>query len=257
MTADYKTIRCSAGSEVAQITLCHPPLNIMDIPMLEEMRSALACIQADAAAKLVVINHEGKAFSAGVSIQDHTADKVPAMIEKFHDLFRILNSLPQPTLALVDGMALGGGCELAVFCDMVLASDRATFGQPEIKVGVFPPVAAALFPRLVGRNKALELLLTGEVIDAGTAKSIGLINRVFPAEHFQQKCQEFIGRLTALSGCALKLTKRALDRALYAPVTEGLASAEELYLQELMHTHDANEGLSAYLEKRKPVWKNR
>lgn len=256
MISDYRSIRCAVGSEVARITLNRPPLNIMDIPMLEEMQSALAQIRADGAAKVVVINHEGKAFSAGVSIQDHTAEKVPAMMEQFHGIFRLLNSIAQPTLALVDGMALGGGCELAIFCDMVLASDRATFGQPEIKVGVFPPLAAVLFPHLIGRNKTLELLLTGEVIDANAAKAIGLINHVFRTDNFQQECEDFISKLTALSGCALKLTKRATDGALYASVNEGLASAEKLYLEELMHTHDANEGLRAYLEKRKPVWKN-
>jgi cyclohexa-1,5-dienecarbonyl-CoA hydratase len=257
MTGEYRSIHCEFGGEVARITLNQPPLNIMDIPMLGELHNALARVHSDSVAKVVVIGHQGKAFSAGVSIQDHTPDKVPAMIEKFHGVFRLLNSLAPPTLALVDGMALGGGCELAIFCDMVIASDRATFGQPEIKVGVFPPVAAVVFPHLVGRNRSLELLLTGEIIEAGEAKALGLINKVFPAQDFQQKAEEFIGKLTALSGPVLKLTKRAVDRALYEGVSDGLAAVEELYLGELMQTEDAQEGLNAYLEKRKAVWKNR
>jgi len=257
MTGEYQAIHCEFGSEVARITLNQPPLNIIDTRMLTELASALGCVRSDPVAKVLVIAHQGKAFSAGVSIQDHTPDKVSGMIEKFHGVFRLLSSLALPTLALVDGMALGGGCELAIFCDMVIASDRATFGQPEIKVGVFPPVAAVVFPHLIGRNRSLELLLTGDIIEASEAKALGLINKVFPSQEFQQKAREFIGGLIAWSAPVLKLTKRAVDRALYAAIGDGLASVEELYLGELMQVEDSQEGLNAYLEKRKPVWKNR
>jgi len=257
MPGENRSIICAIESGVARITLNQPPLNIIDIPMLAEMHSALTRIHSENEAKVLVIDHQGKAFSAGVSIRDHTPDKVSEMIEKFHGMFRLLNSLALPTLALVDGMALGGGCELATFCDMVIASERATFGQPEIKVGVFPPVAAVVFPHLVGRNRALELLLTGDVIDAAEANAIGLINKVFPTQEFHQKADEFIGKLTSLSAPVLKLTKRAVDRALYSNMSEAITSVEELYLGELMQTEDAREGLNAYLEKRKPTWKNK
>ena len=257
MPDEYRSILYAIKDGVGRIILNLPPLNIIDIPMLGEIHSAIARIQSENEAKVLVIDHQGKAFSAGVSIRDHTPAKVSEMIEKFHGVFRLLHSLAVPTVALVDGMALGGGCELATFFDMVVASERATFGQPEIKVGVFPPVAAVIFPHLVGRNRALELLLTGDVIDAAEAKAVGLINKVFPTEEFRQKADEFIGKLTSLSAPVLKLTKRAVDRALNADVMEGLAAAEKLYLGELMQTEDAREGLNAYLEKRKPIWKNR
>jgi len=257
MPDEYRSILCAIESGVGRITLNLPPLNIIDIPMLGEIQSAITRIQLAKDVKVLVIDHQGKAFSAGVSIRDHTPDKVSEMIEKFHGLFRLLHSLALPTLALVDGMALGGGCELATFCDMVIASDRATFGQPEIKVGVFPPVAAVVFPHMIGRNRALELLLTGDVVDAAEAKALGLINKVFPTQEFRQRADEFIGKLTWLSAPVLKLTKRAVDRALDSSLREGLASVEELYLGELMQTEDAREGLNAYLEKRQPVWKNR
>jgi len=257
MPDEYRSILCAIESGVGRITLNLPPLNIIDIPMLGEIQSAITRIQLEKDVKVLVIDHQGKAFSAGVSIRDHTPDKVSEMIEKFHGLFRVLHSLSLPTLALVDGMALGGGCELATFCDMVIASDRATFGQPEIKVGVFPPVAAVVFPHMIGRNRALELLLTGDVVDAAEAKALGLINKVFPTQEFRQRADEFIGKLTWLSAPVLKLTKRAVDRALDSSLREGLASVEELYLGELMQTEDAREGLNAYLEKRQPVWKNR
>ena len=242
---------------MARITLNQPPLNIIDIPMIEEMHSALARVHATGDLKVLVIENRGKAFSAGVSIKDHTPDKVEEMIEKFHGIFRLLNSIAVPSVALVDGMALGGGCELAVSCDMVIASERATFGQPEIKVGVFPPVAAVLFPHLVGRNRALELLLTGDIIEAAEAKAMGLINKVIPAQNFREKADEFISKLTSMSGPVLKLTKRAVDRGLYGNVHEGIGAVEKLYLGELMKTEDAREGLNAFLEKRKPIWKNK
>jgi len=257
MPAEYSSIICEIRESVARITLNQPPLNIMDISMIGEMHSALARVHAAGDLKLLVIDHQGKAFSAGVSIKDHTPDKVREMIEKFHGMFRLLNSFAIPTLALVDGMVLGGGCELAVFCDMVIASDRATFGQPEIKVGVFPPVAAVLFPHLIGRNRALELLLTGDVIDAAEAKAIGLINKIIPSQSFREKTNEFISKLTSLSGSVLRLTKRAVDYGLYMSVNEGITAVELLYLGELMKTEDAREGLNAFLEKRKPVWKNK
>ncbi|MDE3110908.1 MAG: enoyl-CoA hydratase/isomerase family protein [Acidobacteriota bacterium] len=248
---------CTIENEIARITLNLPPLNIIDILMLGEIHGAIKQVQSEEEAKVLVFDHQGKTFSAGVSVRDHTPDKVSEMIEKFHGIFRLLHSLALPTVALVDGMALGGGCELATACDMVIASERASFGQPEIKVGVFPPVAAVIFPRLAGRNRSLELLLTGDAIDAAEAKALGLINRVFPTEEFRHKADEFLAKLTSMSAPVLRLTKQAVDRALNAGFSNGLASAEDLYLRELMSTEDAREGLNAYLEKRKPVWKNR
>ena len=255
--SDFRTILYSAEGGLARITLNLPLLNIIDIPMLGEIHSALARVESEKDAKVLVFDHQGKAFSAGVSIRDHTPDKVSDMIDKFHGVFRKLSALDLPTIALVDGMALGGGCELAVFCDIVLASERATFGQPEIKVGVFPPVAAVIFPHLVGRNRALDLLLTGDTIDAAEANALGLINKVFPTDQFRQKADEFIAKLTSLSAPVLKMTKRAVDRSLYSSASEALAAVEKLYLEDLMQTEDAREGLAAYLEKRKPVWKNK
>ena len=256
MTAEYSRIACEIRESVARITLNQPPLNIIDIPMMREMHRALTRIRQATEVKVLVFDHQGKAFSAGVSIQDHTPDRVGEMLSTFHGLFRFLSTLELPSVALVDGMALGGGCELAVFCDLVLASDRATFGQPEIKVGVFPPVAAAFFPRLIGRNRALELLLTGDVINADEAKAIGLVNKVYPSESFKEKSDEFVLKLTSMSGSVLKLTKRAVDSALYSSVIDGISAAEQLYLGELMRTADAQEGLNAFMEKRRPAWKN-
>jgi len=257
MATQQSRVIFQMDDSVARITLNQPPLNILDIPMIGDLKDALMQVQSANNAKVLVIGHQGKAFSAGVSIKDHAPDKVGEMLEKFHGMLCLLNSLAIPTVALVDGMALGGGCELMVVCDMVLASDRASFGQPEIKVGVFPPVASILFPAWLGRNRALELLLTGEPIDAAEAKSLGLINQVFPAPRFGEMTDEFIRKLTSLSGAALKLTKRAVNCGLNPRFSEAIQAVERLYLNELMQTEDACEGLNAFLEKRKAVWKNK
>jgi cyclohexa-1,5-dienecarbonyl-CoA hydratase len=257
MASEYSRIIFDIRDSVARISLNHPPLNIIDLSLIGELHSALMQTRSAHGAKVLVIGHEGKAFSAGVSIQDHAPDKVGEMLEKFHAVFRLLDSLALPSIALVDGMALGGGCELAAFCDIVLASDRATFGQPEIKVGVFPPVAAVLFPRLIGRNRTLELLLTGEAITASEACAMGLINKVIPSSSFRENAEKFIHKLTSLSGPILQLTKRAVDRGLSTSVSEGIKDVEQLYLGELMQTEDALEGLTAFLEKRKPAWKEK
>lgn len=257
MSTQHSSVICQIHDQVAKVTLNQPPLNIIDIPMMEELRDALTQVRSASESKVLVLTHQGKAFSAGVSIKDHTPDKASEMLEKFHGLIQLLSTFAIPTIALVDGMALGGGCELAVSCDMVLASDRASFGQPEIKVGVFPPVAAVVFPVLIGRNRTLELILSGETIDAAEANSIGLINKVFSAANFTDMTDEFIRKLTSLSGVALMLAKRAVDRGLNESISDGINAVEHLYLNELMQTEDAREGLNAFLEKRKPVWRNK
>lgn len=257
MTSQFQSIRFEIEESLARITLNRPPVNVLNIAMMKELNSAFQILQSETGVKLVVIDSQGKAFSAGVDVKDHTADKVKEMIEVFHLMFRLLNSLEPPTLAVVNGAALGGGCELATFCDLVIASEEATFGQPEIQVGVLPPIAAVIFPHLIGRNRALELALTGDVIGAKEAKEIGLVNKIFPTEGFEEKVGEFIEKLTSLSAPVLRLTKRAVDEGLYKSVEEAIGGVEKIYVDELMSLEDAHEGLKAFLEKRKPLWKNK
>jgi len=243
-----------------RITLADPPLNILDIAMLEELRDALARVSPDR--HVLIIDAKGeKAFSAGASVQDHVAETVAVMLHNFHDCFRMLSRLDIVTVALVRGLALGGGCELAMACDFVLASDRATFGQPEINLGVFPPVAAYQLSRLGSPRKGLELLLTGESLDAAAAERLGLVNAVFPAAEFDARAGEWLQRLYRQSASSLRFAKRAFrlaqstDRS--ADFDERLAKVERLYLDELMKSSDANEGLAAFMEKRKPAWTGR
>lgn len=254
---NFQYIKVSDEKSVVSLVLNRPPLNVMNIAMMKEMNAVLMQILHHPTAKVLLIKAEGKAFSAGVDVADHTADKIDEMMTEFHRIFELLHAFKIPTVAVVDGAALGGGCELAIYCDMVVASERAKFGQPEIKVGVFPPVAAAIFPRLVNRNRALELLLSGETISATEAERIGLVNKVFPVEGFEVQVEVFVSRFTAQSKVILEFTKRAVDAGLYRPCMEAMKRAEEIYLNEMMKTEDAHEGLKAFLEKRQPVWRNR
>lgn len=257
MTTDFRNIIFERERGVVRITLNHPPVNIMDIVTMKEINEALEGLQADEETKVVVFTARGKAFCAGVDVKDHTVDKVHEMIQVFHRIFRQMWSLDIPTVAAVNGAALGGGCELVTFCDMIIASEKATFGQPEIQVGVYPPVAVVTFPRLMPYMKAMELLLTGDIIDAREAERLGIVNRVVPAEFFEEEVSEFVGKLTALSGIVLRLTKRATLQGLASTFEEALAQSEELYLNRLMKTEDATQGLQAFMEKRKAVWKDR
>ena len=176
------------------------------------------------------------------------------MIAAFHGLFRRLADFEPVTVAEVHGHALGGGCELAAFCDLVLASEEATFGQPEIQLGLFPPVTAAAFPYFVHGKKTLELMLTGERVDAREAQRIGLVNQVWPAEEFASEAASFVERLSSRSAVALRLAKKAYYAGVDVDFHEALDRAERIYLRELMTTHDALEGIEAFREKREPNW---
>lgn len=224
--------------------------------MMREINSVLEGLKNDRKLKVLIFQAEGKAFCAGVDVAEHTQDKVEEMIHVFHMMFFHMTKVKAPIVALVEGAALGGGCELALFCDMVLASDKATFGQPEVKVGVFPPIAAVIFPWYTNFKKAMELLLTGETISASEAKAIGLVNVVYPHEKFKEGADTFIEKLTNNSSVVLQLTKEAIDEAYGENYHIAVSKVENVYMNKLMNTLDANEGLRAFLEKRKPIWRN-
>lgn len=256
--ADYRFITYRVAEGLATLAINRPPFNVLDIPTMEEVNAALDACLADSSVKLLVVTGVGeKAFSAGVEVADHTPDKVERMIEVFHGIFRRLQKMPVPTLAAVNGAALGGGMELAIGCDMLVAAAGAKFGQPEIKLAVFPPVAAVLLPRLVAPARAMEILLGGENLAAEEALRIGLVNRVFAKESFAADVQSFVAPFLGLSRAALASTRRAVCEAAGKPFNAALDAAEGIYLKELMATDDAKEGLAAFLEKRRPVWTNK
>lgn len=250
-------IRYSYENSIARITLAKPPLNILDIAMMREINDALAGLRDDPELKLIVFAAEGKAFSAGVSVEEHKSETVVEMINAFHQMFEHLHHTMIPSLALVQGPALGGGCELALFCDMVLADEKATFGQPEIKLAFFAPIAAIVLPQLAGRNRALELMITGDVISAQEAAAMGLINRVIPSEQFAEKTEELINKIQSLSAAALRFNRRAVDEVSRMSFEQAIRHIEDMFLNQLMVSEDTQEGIAAFLGKRKPVWKNR
>jgi cyclohexa-1,5-dienecarbonyl-CoA hydratase len=254
---EFQFLKIIDEGDVVSLVFNRPPLNVLNIAMMKEINAALSELLLHNTAKVFLIKAEGKAFSAGVDVADHVAEKIDEMMNEFHRVFDNINKFKIPVIAVVEGAALGGGCEVAIFCDMILASEKAKFGQPEIKVGVFPPIAAVIFPRLIGRNRTLEWLMNGETISALEAEKIGLVNKVFPVENFETHIKNFVAKFTAQSKVILEMTKRAVDTSLRRPVMEAISNAEEIYMKEMMKTEDANEGLAAFLEKRNPVWKNK
>ncbi len=255
MTGEFLRLE-RPGDGVARLVLNRPPLNVLHIPMLQELDEVLTELAADPELKLLVMTGEGKAFCVGVDVADHTADRVELMIEAFHGVIRKLLLLEMPVVAAVNGAALGGGCELLLACDLVIASEKAKLGQPEIRLGVFPPVAAALMPRLIGRQRALDLVLTGRVIGAAEAREMGLVGRVVPVEGFDEAIAEYVGSLSSLSRPVLRLTKRTVVEGMAESLWDAFDRAEKRYLHELMELDDAHEGLAAFLEKREPVWRD-
>jgi cyclohexa-1,5-dienecarbonyl-CoA hydratase len=255
----YQHIKFKLDDRVGRITFARPPVNIFNIAMMREINDALneCAHQRELVAVIFDAAADCRAFSAGVAIEEHVEDTIFQMLDSFHGIFRNLEQVARPTIAVVDGAALGGGCELVAACDIVIASERARFGQPEIKLGVFPPVATVLLPQVIGDKRARELILTGELIEAAEAARLGLVNYLLPANELEQKASELLSRFRQLSAAALELTKDALDLGRKRSLDEALKKVEDLYLNELMKTHDATEGIKAFIEKRKPEWRNR
>lgn len=250
-------LRLERNDRVATLTLDRPPLNILDLETLEQLGALLTGLPEDELQLMVVRSASPKAFSAGVAVDDHTPDKIDRMLSLFHAALERLRRLPFPTLAAVNGHCLGGGLELAAACDFILASADARLGQPEVQLGCFPPYAAALYPARIGYARTLELLLTGRILDAEEARSIGLVTWTVSRETFDERLAELIEQLTSGSAAVSRLIKRTVQRATASPGAQALAESERIYLEELTQTDDMQEGLSAFLEKRAPQWRHR
>ena len=254
MTPHQETIQARIEHRTAWITLNRPPLNVLDVPMMESLDAALDRVLPES--DFVVFQGAGpKGFSAGAEVGDHVPERVEKMLTAFHAVFRRLAVANCVTVAAVHGYCLGGGMELASFCDFVLATESAQFGQPEIKLGCYPPVAMVILSPLIGVRAATYLILTGQQISAAEARRFGLVTRVVPDQELSAATSTLLQDLRALSPSVLHLTRATLRR-LHAPdFLKQLEDVARVYLSELMLTHDAKEGIRAFLEKRKPVWK--
>jgi cyclohexa-1,5-dienecarbonyl-CoA hydratase len=240
---------------IARVTISHPPLNILTRELLSELRGVLNALAGDTTLRAAVLGAEGKHFSAGADVGEHLPPAWKGMVPEFLETVAALRAFPVPLIAAVRGRCLGGGFELVQGADLVVAGEGAVFGQPEIQLGVVPPAACALLPSLVGEARAAELLFTGDPMTAAEAREAGLVSRVVPDDRVDAEALALAGRIARHSAAALRVAKRALRTpARERNEAEALHAAGRRYARDLMRTSDATEGLTAFLEKRTPVW---
>jgi enoyl-CoA hydratase len=261
LSQSYETILVERRGHVAVITINRPEKrNALNIQTRAEGAAALEELRADDAARVVVITGAGdKAFIAGADIAEFAERTAitqrEVMLER--GLFNAIDTFPKPVIAMVNGYCLGGGCEVALACDIRIASENASFGQPEINLGIIPGGGGTQrLPRLVGEGKAMELILTGEIIDAQTAFTLGLVNHVVPADQLETKTMEIANRMAEKSPIALRLAKEAVRLASRSNIDEGLRREVDLFAL-CFSSEDKDEGVRAFLEKRKPEFKGR
>jgi cyclohexa-1,5-dienecarbonyl-CoA hydratase len=243
--------------QLARITLARPPLNIIDFQMMDELLAALRQLEQRNEVSVVIISGGERAFSVGVDVAVHTPDKVQTMLQKFHAVILALTRFPKITIAEIHGACLGGGAELAMVCDMCFTTPEAKWGFPEITLGCYPPVACTALAALVGQKRAAELVFTGRTFSGEEAAEWGLANESHPQGELQQAIQRSVDYLLKLSPAALAVAKKAFYAWDSMHLDKGLARAEKIYLEELMQTEDVKEGIAAWMEKRKPVWKGK
>ncbi len=244
--------------KVATIGLSRPPLNIINLEMMKQLDETLQKLSGDRSIHVVVIGSAVPGvFSAGADVKEHLPETADRLITVFGELISRMVRLEIPTVAVVGGKCLGGGMELALACDFVLAEEAASFGQPEVNVGVYPPVAAALYPRMAGLRNSYRILLTGDTIAASDAKSMGLVTEVVRSGEMEAELQKLLASLTRQSRAVLGFTKRAINENISLSPDEAIRESSKLYLEGLMKTDDAKEGLTAFIEKRRPEWRDR
>ena len=254
---DFQFVHVDTAQGVTRITLDRPPANVLSVEMMQELATAIESLEYQRDVKLVTLFGAGKYFSAGFELGEHLGDRGYMMLESFRRIFEALAKVDKPTLAVVAGPALGAGCILAAGCDLVLAAQSAKLGHPEIRGGVFNTVAAALLPRLIGRKRAFEILITGASLTAADAERLGLVTRAVPDERLEAEVAAVVLRFQESSAPVMQLTRRAIAGGLDLPYPDAVRHAEDVYLNQLLSTQDVEEGLRAVAEKRKPAWKDR
>jgi len=255
--SELKYLKYDNTDAVARITLDRPKFNMMNIEMMDELNGLLESLLRDDNLKCVVFYAAGKHFCTGVEVADHKPDKVGDMIATFNRIFELTEQIEVPIIASVQGYCLGGGMELAIACDVIVAAESAQFGQPEIKVGFFPPYAAMRLPQLVGPARAIEICTTGKFYGATDARRMGLVGYVSEDDRLGETTAEIVKEIQTNSSLIIRLNKRAVRQHLGLAFEPALAGVSDLFLNTLMKTEDTLEGIASYEEKRKPVWKNR
>jgi len=254
LQSKFERLVVQSQAPVARIALRNPPVNVIDLRAMDEVTQALSELDANPEIAVVLLSGEGASFSAGVDVAAHTPDQVAAMLSKFHSVIRALIASRKVAVAAVHGNCLGGGAELAMVCDIVYTTASARWGFPEIKLGCYPPVACAALSTLVGQKRAAELILTGRTISGTEAVAMGLANQAVDDQELIPAVELVLNGLSKLSPAALAITKKALYTWDAMHFDKGLARAEKIYLEELMQTSDAREGIAAFVAKRSPKW---
>jgi cyclohexa-1,5-dienecarbonyl-CoA hydratase len=254
---EFQFVKVKVEGEVARLTLDRPQHNLLNERMLAELTSGINTLGERNEIKLIVLDSAGKTFCGGIELGEYTQRRVFQLLDAFHAAFAAMLDTSKPLLVVVNGPAYGGGAELAALGDLVIATPKARFAQPEIKLGVFPPLAAAVLPSILGPKQALELVLTGEAMSAERARELGLVNWLVPETDIQKKVEEVIAKVTAQSGPVLTMAKKAILGSLGLPLREGVRNSMKVFLNELAELEDSQEGLRALVEKRAPKWKNR
>jgi len=254
---DLKHLRVEKVEGTARITLARPKHNVLNIEMMKEMIAQLELIAGGKDLKCLVILGQGPSWCAGVDVGEHKPEMVHEMITVFNRIFEILDTLEIPIIAAVHGAALGGGMELAIACDIIIAAKRASFGQPEIKLGFLPPYAAIRLPELIGPAKAIEICTTGKIYSADEACCMGFVGSVAKDEAFDEAVEKMIKEISACSPLILRLNKRAVKAHLGKNFSSAIQGVSDLFLNTLMKTEDTQEGIASFYEKRRPEWRNR
>ena len=254
---EYEFVKVRLDGGVARMTLSRPEHNLLNEAMLRELAEGIDYAGSREDIKIILLDSACKVFCGGIEVGEYTSQRVFQMLDAFHAAFAAMVEVAKPVICVVNGPAIGGGAELAAFGDLVIASPKARFAQPEITIGIFPPLASTILPYLVGPKVALELVLTGEPVSAERAHDLGLVNRLVPEAQLESTVKEVLARLTGHSGAVLTMAKKAILGGMGLSLRDGLKHSMNIFLNELYRLEDSQEGLHALVEKRKPNWKNR
>jgi cyclohexa-1,5-dienecarbonyl-CoA hydratase len=257
MSASDNGIRLEKAEGVALVTLDAPPLNILSTATMNAISGALEDVCADRSLKALAFTSRGKAFSAGADVGEHAPGQVSKMIAAFSRMFTLLGGIDLPVVMAVDGAALGAGFELAMMGDVLLASERSKFGQPEIRLGFFAPVGVAWLPARIGPGRAIEVTCSGRTYTAAEMHAMGLVTRVVPSDNLAAALQETLADFRRASPLVMRLNARMVRQLAGRPFEQAHLEAERVFLEELMVTEDVQEGIASFFEKREPAWKNR
>jgi cyclohexa-1,5-dienecarbonyl-CoA hydratase len=254
---EFQSVKFRMDGGVARMTLNRPEHNLLNEAMLRELADGIVYAGDQGEVKLIVLDSAAKVFCGGIDIGEYTSQRVFQMLDAFHAVFSAMLDVGKPVVCVVNGPAIGGGAELAAFGDLIIATPKARFAQPEISIGIFPPLASTILPYLVGPKVALELVLTGEPVTAERALELGMINRLVPEAQLEQTVADLVNRINAHSGPVLMMAKKAILGGMGLSLRDGLKQSMNIFLNELYRLDDSQEGLRALQEKRKPNWKNR